>query len=52
MTKIKNIDYCRQNATQGCHGQTAENQADRSKGKPYYCKAAFSQPVISQYSKQ
>ena len=29
----KNTDYCRQNATKGCHGQTAEHQAGTSKGK-------------------
>ena len=29
----KNADYCRQNATKGCHGQTAESQAGTSKGK-------------------
>ena len=29
----KNTDYCRQNATKGCHGQTAESQAGTSKGK-------------------
>ena len=31
----KNTDYCRQNATKVCHGQTAENQAGRSKDKTY-----------------
>ena len=31
--KGKNTDYCRQNATKGCYGQTAESQAGTSKGK-------------------
>ena len=29
----KKIDYCRQNGTKGCHGQTAESQEGTSKGK-------------------
>ena len=31
--KVKNRDYCTQNATKGCDGQTAESQAGTSKSK-------------------
>ena len=33
VAKEKSRDYCRHNATKGCHGQTAESQAGTSKGK-------------------
>ena len=33
MTKVKNTDCYRKNVTKGCHGQTAESQAGKSKGK-------------------
>ena len=33
VTKVKNTEYCRQNATKWCNGQTAESQAGTSKGK-------------------
>ena len=33
VTKVKNAGYCRQNATEGCDGQTAESQAGTSKSK-------------------
>ena len=31
--KKKDTDYCRQNVTKECHGQTAESQAGTTKGK-------------------
>ena len=44
----KNTDYSRQDTTKGCHGQTAESQADTSKCKLTNTKLC----EISQYPKQ
>ena len=33
VTKVKNTDCCRKNATKECHGKTAESEAGTSKGK-------------------
>ena len=33
VTKVKNTDCCRKNATKECHGKAAESEAGTSKGK-------------------
>ena len=50
VAKVKNTDYCRENATKGCHGQTAESQAGTTKGK--FTNAKLLAPCLTETSIQ